>query len=65
MKQRDNEIGILLNYLNKKKEQGSGVPDVKVQRETAQNFISSSEDPNSTQESIARQEEAKQGNTLF
>lgn len=32
VKQRDNEIGILLNYLNKKKEAGEDVGSIPVQR---------------------------------
>lgn len=70
MKQRDNEIGILLNYLNKKKDGGAGGPpiDLKVGRATGQNFSNVNEttdqDPNSTQASIAKQEENKQA-TLY
>lgn len=54
VKQRDNEIGILLNYLNKKKEQGaSGLnnSDMKVKRAT-DSYQKETEDPNSTSASI-------------
>ena len=48
VKQRDNEIGILLNYLNKKKE-GGGAPGggLPVERSPGGSF-----DPNSTNASI-------------
>lgn len=71
VKQRDNEIGILLNYLNKKKENGGSVPnglpnggDIKVHRATGQNFAVA-DDPNSTQASAAKVEEQKQAPTLY
>lgn len=71
VKQRDNEIGILLNYLNKKKENGGNAPnglpnggDIKVHRATGQNF-SAIDDPNSTQASAAKPEEQKQAPTLY
>jgi hypothetical protein len=59
--QRDNEIGILLNYLNKKKEGGAvGPGDMPVQRgPSASNGFA---DPNSS--SAKKSEEQKQ-NTLF
>lgn len=61
VKQRDNEIGILLNYLNKKKAQdgGGGQNDMSVQRgaETSTNASFNNGAP---------QEEEKQGGgTLF
>ena len=55
VKQRDNEIGILLNYLNKKKEQGNVSMDV---------TRPAMSDPNSTKDSLRQDEESKQG-TLF
>ena len=64
VKQRDNEIGILLNYLNKKKEQGGATMepgDVPVTRAPG-----AGQDPGVTQSSgfNSSKEEAKQG-TLF
>lgn len=56
VKQRDNEIAILLNYLNKKKEGGAEFTGVPVQRTEV----------NTTQETVATQEESKDGgNTLY
>lgn len=66
VKQRDNEIGILLNYLNKKKEgaaaQGAG--DLSVQRATNGFSSNNVSGIDSTQASAAKAEESKQG-TLF
>jgi len=59
VKQRDNEIGILLNYVNKKKE-GGPMPDMSVQR--ASNGFTPGVD--STQASASKQEEQKSA-TLF
>lgn len=67
VKQRDNEIGILLNYLNKKKEQGPKADgDLKVSRSNNGNNFNESQnqDPNSTLASVTQHEEQKQ-QTLF
>lgn len=65
VKQRDNEIGILLNYLNKKKEGAAvqGVGDLPVQRSNG--FTSpNTSGMDTTQASASKGEEQKQG-TLF
>lgn len=59
MKQRDNEIGILLNYLNKKKAQ-AGAGDTQTM-EVSRAIT----DQNSTKDSIGQPEETKQQATLF
>ena len=41
IKQRDNEIGILLNYLNKKKERGEDVEGMPVSRDTSSTGMTS------------------------
>jgi hypothetical protein len=51
VKQRDNEISILVNYLNKKKEAGGDVPGVPVQREDTMNTTQDSKQSNSYEES--------------
>ena len=51
VKQRDNEIAILVNYLNKKKEVGGDVPGIPVQREDTMNTTQDSKQSNSYEES--------------
>lgn len=51
VKQRDNEIAILVNYLNKKKEAGGDVPGIPVQREDTMNTTQDSKQSNSYEES--------------
>lgn len=65
VKQRDNEIAILVNYLNKKKEAGGDVPGIPVHRNNDTTNETMNMSSNSQQNQSFTAEERKEPGTLY